>query len=374
MYKQQIKTKEKKSQSVANAVSPRHNSHAPTSRFVDNRPEAIQAKKLRKLEKISPQNDKLREYHHLATANSVAQNKGEGQLRFGLDGKTNVIQRKTHITHKTKQVTYSGKKDEVGIEMQAWLDPNRPVVGSSTGTPQLALFNAVNYAAGSTPMIRGHLLNHDLGGFGVAYNLYPITSQANAKHKVHVENPVGQALKDQVTASGAGIYYSVKVKNAKNTAAQIGTSEARFMCKAQKVKNMTASSVGDLHGPKILETEIKSKPNADNQKNRGTAIEKSGPLKSAKKEVLSTWDHHGRAGMLNFLSIFTHTAAGPNHEGKAIQIYSLKEISNPAEAAALVDEHNRSYTRYKRVHGSGSGGVVGRHEVDPRGQGSFLDS
>ena len=67
-------------------------------------------------------------------------------------------------------------------------------------------------------MIRGHLLNHDLGGFGVEENLYPITSGANKKHTNNVENHVGDELNNaSIAGNGAGVYYSVKVNPIQNT-------------------------------------------------------------------------------------------------------------------------------------------------------------
>ena len=92
MYEQVEKTTEKKSQLEANGVSQRQNSNAPTSRFVDNRPEAIQMQKLRELAKNSPQNAKLRDLHHLAAANSVAQKKSNVKQGFGfVDNRTEAI-------------------------------------------------------------------------------------------------------------------------------------------------------------------------------------------------------------------------------------------------------------------------------------------
>lgn len=83
MYDQVEKTPAKKSQIEANGVSQRQSSHAPTSRFVDNRPEAIQMRKLRELAKNSPQNARLRELHHLSAAHSVAQKKSNVKQGFG---------------------------------------------------------------------------------------------------------------------------------------------------------------------------------------------------------------------------------------------------------------------------------------------------
>lgn len=84
MYEQVEKTPEKKSQLEANAVSQRQNSNAPTSRFVDKRPEAIQMRKLRDLAKNSPQDAKLRELHNLSAAHSVTQKKSNVKRGFGL--------------------------------------------------------------------------------------------------------------------------------------------------------------------------------------------------------------------------------------------------------------------------------------------------
>ena len=50
--------------------------------------------------------------------------------------------------------------------------------------------------------VRGHLLNHNVGGPGRSYNLTPITYKANADHKVTVET----AVKDHVKAGGVVRY------------------------------------------------------------------------------------------------------------------------------------------------------------------------
>ena len=83
MYEPVEKTPEKSNQSLANTVSQGQYSNAPTSRFVDKRPEAIQMRKLRELAKDSPQNAKLRDLHALAAAHSVTQKKSNSQQCFG---------------------------------------------------------------------------------------------------------------------------------------------------------------------------------------------------------------------------------------------------------------------------------------------------
>ena len=55
MYEPVEKTEQKRNM-AGHAVSQMQNSNAPTSRFVDNRPEAIQMRRFRELAKNSPQN------------------------------------------------------------------------------------------------------------------------------------------------------------------------------------------------------------------------------------------------------------------------------------------------------------------------------
>lgn len=55
--------------------------------------------------------------------------------------------------------------------------------------------------------LKGHLLNHDLGGPGLAFNLFPITSKANFLHYYKVEYPVKKLL-----ALGAEVEYNVDVE------------------------------------------------------------------------------------------------------------------------------------------------------------------
>jgi len=58
--------------------------------------------------------------------------------------------------------------------------------------------------------VQGHLLNENLGGPGMRFNLTPITKQANNKHKAEVETGV----KKKVNDDGLVLYYSVTAKRA----------------------------------------------------------------------------------------------------------------------------------------------------------------
>lgn len=245
--------------------------------FTDNRPEAKQLKQVQHNLSFSPQADRIAQMQMMASSP--------------------VVQLKTKITHKTKPFTYPHKGNQitepVGEEMNAYLDPTDVVVGSATGDPQLDLYHSVQGAV--HPMIRGHLLNHDLGGFGVEENLYPITSGANTKHKNHVENHVGDELnKASAAGNGSGVYYSVKVNPIQDTSHNLMNNTSTFVCEAYHVANMNPGSVG-TKGALILKANIESMPGGVNHSN---AVDPTGAnlLPNVAKAVAPGWDHGARKG------------------------------------------------------------------------------
>jgi hypothetical protein len=58
--------------------------------------------------------------------------------------------------------------------------------------------------------VQGHLLNENLGGPGMRFNLTPLTKQANNNHKTEVENPVKKKVNDDKGV----VYYVVSTKAA----------------------------------------------------------------------------------------------------------------------------------------------------------------
>jgi hypothetical protein len=107
--------------------------------------------------------------------------------------------------------------------MSAKLDVGDPVVGTATGVnwTWMQKLRATYPKAG---VVRGHLLNHDLGGFSIQENLYPISTQANADHSEKVEQKVKALLSaaEQADKQNPGtarrIQYTVNVTetNAEN--------------------------------------------------------------------------------------------------------------------------------------------------------------
>ncbi len=135
---------------------------------------------------------------------------GVGQLRL-MPGR--VIQMDTAITHQTGKLKVGAGEYTVGLGMNATLDPDDPVVGSATG-PNWDWMKSLRGSYPNAGVVRGHLLNHDLGGYAVPENLYPISTKANADHSANVEQKVKAALTAAhgKSAPKPKITYNVTVK------------------------------------------------------------------------------------------------------------------------------------------------------------------
>nr|WP_294860582.1 DUF4157 domain-containing protein [uncultured Fluviicola sp.] len=81
--------------------------------------------------------------------------------------------------------------------------------------------------------IKGHLLNHNIGGPGKDFNMYPITASANKAHLMGIETQVKNWV-----SSGDTVDYSVEVNQISNTldsvsaGSKAGTVTASFVCNA----------------------------------------------------------------------------------------------------------------------------------------------
>ena len=114
-----------------------------------------------------------------------------------LPGGAGVVQAVTQVQHVAGAIAPGpGQANQrVGKSMTAQLDAADPVVGSATGGQWIwtrALRNRFRQAG----VVRGHLLNHDLGGEAIPANLYPISTNANSAHSAQVEQPVKQLMHD----------------------------------------------------------------------------------------------------------------------------------------------------------------------------------
>jgi len=135
-----------------------------------------------------------------------------------------LLQRKTTVLNTSQNYTYNGESVSVGEKMEAWLDPKSPKQGQSAelNTSQNEMMEVIrgewNIEGGD--VVKGHLLNDNLGGEALNENLYPITRSANKDHLGYAENHV----KKETWVAGMGVYYKVKVEGTPD----IGESKASF--------------------------------------------------------------------------------------------------------------------------------------------------
>lgn len=119
----------------------------------------------------------------------------------------------TNALFKTGSMTLGTASATVGREMIAnpLSQDHQPGSDSNKDSDQDSLMKQLaNSGKKSVPnhskYIKGHLLNHDVGGPGNAINLYPITADANDKHLKFVEKWVKSSVQ-----AGYVCYYHVKV-------------------------------------------------------------------------------------------------------------------------------------------------------------------
>lgn len=134
----------------------------------------------------------------------------------------------TKITHTAGTVPFGGQSYLVGKKMTALLDPEDVVTGSATTADNYDWMKGIRAYYPAAGVIRGHLLNHDLGGYGVPENLYPISSIANSKHSNEVEQNVKGALSNSASGTKKIIKYEVDVREAGRS--DIPYEKAAFVC------------------------------------------------------------------------------------------------------------------------------------------------
>lgn len=81
-----------------------------------------------------------------------------------------------------------------GGQMRAFLDANNALQGTTPGGGPQAHARSDAQATNGGDMVLGHLLNDNLGGPGMAPNLYPISDVANREHLATVEFKVKNAV------------------------------------------------------------------------------------------------------------------------------------------------------------------------------------
>lgn len=146
---------------------------------------------------------------------------GSGTRRF------DIIQPKTEVTYSPGYYDYNydfkkggfQNRVTVGREMEAWLDPNDPITGSSASGEAHVHMHLLHYLKNKwgSSIIRGHLLNDHLGGLSVEENLFPISSNANKEHLNKIERFVKALVYRGNPEDAPAVHYSVVVLNEKDS-------------------------------------------------------------------------------------------------------------------------------------------------------------
>ncbi|TND05869.1 MAG: hypothetical protein FD123_3560 [Bacteroidetes bacterium] len=155
--------------------------------------------------------------------------------------------KKDETTVDWEESSLKGSDDPVGIDMTAQnLHWGNVDAEGLVGTPPKA--SAQKDLMANLPTqpslkstdkyIKGHLLNHNIGGPGEDYNMFPITGSANKAHLMFVEADVKKWVR-----GGHHVDYRVKVGSITDNSdqgAKKGTVNATFECYA---KNLTDDTV-----------------------------------------------------------------------------------------------------------------------------------
>jgi len=161
--------------------------------------------------------DKMRQQKSILSSKTVAASQwgdtyNHVQKSKECKSSENVMQRETKITHTEGTLKFNDTDYTVGKKMEATLDPLDPVRGTATG-PQWKWMRQVRHSYQDANVVRGHLLNHDLGGFSIPANLYPISTQANVKHSSDVEQPVKKMLNKAAKDAENGAVHDIGNNN-----------------------------------------------------------------------------------------------------------------------------------------------------------------
>jgi hypothetical protein len=128
----------------------------------------------------------------------------------------------------------------VGKKMVASrLGPDHPQGTPPASGVQSPLMNQLTTDPGETnenKYIRGHLLNDNLGGLGVATNLFPITGNANSQHAHRIE----ETVKKWVNINRYWVHYEVEVSSITDDLKGVGHKannyvNATFKCAASVI-------------------------------------------------------------------------------------------------------------------------------------------
>jgi len=145
---------------------------------------------------------------------------------------------------------------QVATGMTADLDLTDPIRGSGVGAGIAA--NAMTDLGLNFPgpgWVQGHLLNSNLGGLGIASNLFPITNTANMQHTWAVEHNVKELLYGQppggnfALANHGYLQYQVTVATPGGAAPTSQAPNATYTCNYRTQVNQAVPAAAPVWNP-----------------------------------------------------------------------------------------------------------------------------
>jgi len=127
--------------------------------------------------------------------------------------RNSVTQKQSYTSNTGQNFSWNGNSTVVGKTMEAWLDPSYPVQGeeANLNKEQDNMMKAIRTKypemKPSYALVKGHLLNANVGGKAHNNNLFPITKTANSEHLYCAEN----CIKNKLWHDNQPTYYKVDV-------------------------------------------------------------------------------------------------------------------------------------------------------------------
>jgi len=142
---------------------------------------------------------------------SATQSPVQKKMPPRLQDNRETVQAKSYVKNEGQAFTWGKYSTIVGKKMQAMLDPTDPLQGESANinADQTPMMDALrkHYVINGGDLVKGHLLNDNLGGKALNNNLFPITRAANKQHLMTTEN----YAKTQLWTNQSPIWYTVEV-------------------------------------------------------------------------------------------------------------------------------------------------------------------
>ena len=130
--------------------------------------------------------------------------------------------------------TFNGVSGDVGTKVESTLVRSDPKQGSDTASSDAfsTLFDKLQSST-KTSWVRGHLLNHDLGGVASYNNLFPITTSANGEHKYEVESPIKKLFHTKYKGEWRNPAIKYNVTASKTDGSNNQSADGKFACYAE---------------------------------------------------------------------------------------------------------------------------------------------